>query len=195
MNPEYVKMFQSLQNDKEYMAVRNKVIKENFDRIKKEILNDFNRHPITIEIEAGVDAPNSSGTLNGITNLYSFIGFDAGTDPIGPIRALLERSNYRMINSSSLAESTVFFDIPTATDIFTVTPMPWASGRSWAKGIESGISGLGYYLKIQKNSRSGLGVQSQKQIRSGARFKNTQYISDLINRFTNKLKDLEKLNT
>ena len=188
-------MFQSLQNDKEYMAVRNKVIKENFDRIKKEILNDFNRHPITIEIEAGVDAPNSSGTLNGITNLYSFIGFDAGTDPIGPIRALLERSNYRMINSSSLAESTVFFDIPTATDIFTVTPMPWASGRSWAKGIESGISGLGYYLKIQKNSRSGLGVQSQKQIRSGARFKNTQYISDLINRFTNKLKDLEKLNT
>jgi hypothetical protein len=195
MNPEYVKMFQSLQNDKDYMAVRNKIIKENFDRIKKEILNDFNRHPITIEIEAGVDAPNSSGTLNGITNLYSFIGFDAGTDPIGPIRALLEKSNYRMINASAIAESTVFFDIPTATDIFTVTPMPWASGRSWAKGIESGISGLGYYLKIQKNSRSGIGVQSQKQVRSGARFKNTQYISDLINRFTNKLKDLEKLNT
>ena len=139
MNPEYVKMFQSLQNDKDYMAVRNKIVKENFDRIKKEILNDFNRHPIT--------------------------------------------------------ESTVFFDIPSAADIFTITPMPWASGRSWAKGIESGISGLGYYLKIQKNSRSGIGVQSQKQVRSGARFKNTQYISDLINRFSNKLKDLEKLNT
>jgi hypothetical protein len=195
MNPEYVKMFQSLQNDKGYIAVRNKIIKENFDAIKKEILNDFNRHPITIEIEAGIDAPNSSGTLNGITNLYSFIGFDAGTDPIGPIRSLLERSNYRMINASAIAESTVFFDIPTAADIFAITPMPWASGRSWAKGIESGISGLGYYLKKQKNSRSGLGVQSQKQVRSGARFKNTQYISDLINRFTNKLKDLEKLNT
>jgi hypothetical protein len=25
--------------------------------------------------------------------------------------------------------------------------MPWAAGRSWAKGIETGISGLGFYLR------------------------------------------------
>lgn len=193
MNPEYVKMFQSLQKNKEYIAIRNKTIKQNFDKIKNEIINDFNRHPITMEIEGGVDAANISGTLNGVTNLYSFIGFEAGTDPIAPIRSALERSNYRIIDSSTLAESTIFFDIPTAADIFSITPMPWATGRSWAKGIESGISGLGYYIKKIKNSRSGLGVQSQKQVRTGARFKNTQYISDLINKFTNKIKDLEKL--
>ena len=66
--------------------------------------------------------------------------------------------------------------------------MPWATGRSWARGIETGISGLGYYLKKTKNSRSGLGVQSANQhIRSGVMFKNSKYISDLINRFNLKV--------
>ncbi len=73
--------------------------------------------------------------------------------------------------------------------------MPWAVGRSWARGIETGISGLGYYLKQTKNSRSGLGVQSTKnQIRTGVSFKNSKYISDLINRFNKELKQLNKLN-
>ena len=26
--------------------------------------------------------------------------------------------------------------IPTAQDIFAITPLPWATGRSWAEGIE-----------------------------------------------------------
>jgi hypothetical protein len=43
-----------------------------------------------------------------------------------------------------------------------------------------------------KNSRSGVGVQSEKQVRSGARFQNTKYISDLINKFNNDLKNLDK---
>ena len=72
--------------------------------------------------------------------------------------------------------------------------MPWATGRSWAKGIETGISGIGYYLKKTKNSRSGLGIQSQTKIRSDIRFKNTKYISDLINKFEKQLNDLNKLN-
>ena len=35
----------------------------------------FLNHPVTIEIKGGIDASNISGTLSGITNLYSFIGF------------------------------------------------------------------------------------------------------------------------
>ena len=73
--------------------------------------------------------------------------------------------------------------------------MPWAVGRSWARGIETGISGLGYYLKKTKNSRSGLGIQTTiEQVRTGVMFKNSKYISDLINRFNKELKQLNKLN-
>jgi hypothetical protein len=84
------------------------------------------------------------------------------------------------------------FEIPTAKDIFLSTPLPWAVGRSWAKGIEQGLSGLGYYLKKTQNSRSGLGIQSQKIIRPQYRFKNIQYISALINKYNQRIREIEK---
>lgn len=182
-----------LQNERNFIQYQNKIIESNFQKVKQEIISEFDKHPVTVEIEQGIEASNISGTLNGITNLYSYIGFESNSDPIEPIRKLLNNSTYRIIRNKSNPESTVIFEIPTAADIFAVTPMPWAMGRSWAKGIESGISGLGYYLKKIKNSRSGLGVQSKTQIRSGAVFKNTQYISNLINKFNKKLKNIESI--
>ena len=193
MNPEWIKMFQDLQADKEYRNEIKRVIDQEFNKIKNEFIDEFMNHPITQEIQGGISATNSSNTLGGITNLYSFIGFDEGTDPIRPIEELLKKSNYRILFNNRTVEATVIFDIPTAAQIFEITPMPWATGRSWARGIETGISGLGYYLKKTKNSRSGLGVQStNQQIRSGVMFKNSKYISDLINRFNKELKQLNK---
>jgi hypothetical protein len=195
MNPEWIKMFQDLQADKQYQKEINRIIDQEFNKIKDEFIDEFMNHPITQEIQGGIGATNISGTLGGITNLYSFIGFDEGTDPIRPIEQLLKKSNYRIIYNNKSVDATVIFDIPTAAQIFEITPMPWAVGRSWARGIETGISGLGYYLKKTKNSRSGLGVQSStEQVRAGVMFKNSKYISDLISRFNKELKQLNKLN-
>jgi hypothetical protein len=81
--------------------------------------------------------------------------------------------------------------MPTSEDIFTVTPMPWASGRSWAQGIEKGISGLGYLLRRRSSqSRSGEAIQSSVKIRTG-KFKNTQYISALINKYSKRFSQLK----
>ena len=193
MNPEWIKMFQDLQADKQYQNEIKRIIDQEFNKIKNEFIDEFMNHPITQEIQGGISATNSSNTLGGITNLYSFIGFDEGTDPIRPIEELLKKSNYRILFNNRSVEATVIFDRPTAAQIFEITPMPWATGRSWARGIETGISGLGYYLKKTKNSRSGLGVQStNQQVRSGVMFKNSKYISDLINRFNKELKQLNK---
>jgi hypothetical protein len=195
MNPEWIKMFQDLQADKQYQKEINRIIDQEFNKIKDEFIDEFINHPITQEIQGGIGATNISGTLGGITNLYSFIGFDEGTDPIRPIEEILKKSNYRIIYNNKSVDATVIFDIPTAAQIFEITPMPWAVGRSWARGIETGISGLGYYLKKTKNSRSGLGVQSStEQVRAGVMFKNSKYISDLISRFNKELKQLNKLN-
>lgn len=194
MNLNWAKMFQELQADKEYQKQVNSIIDSEFNKIKNNYIQEFINHPITQEIKGGIGATNISGTLGGITNLYSFIGFDEGTDPIKPIEDLLEKSNYRIIFNNKATDSTVIFDIPTAAQIFAITPMPWAIGRSWARGIETGISGLGYYLKKTKNSKSGLGIQSStNQVRPGTVFKNTRYISDLINRFSKDLKNLNKI--
>lgn len=192
MDKAYYDLLRQLQKDSTYLKIQNDYVKDRFDKIKEDIIKEFDEHPITVEIKGGIDSQNISGTLGGITNLFSFIGFDENSDPTAPIRELLISSKYRMITSSNGLSSQVTFEIPTAKEIFDVTPMPWATGRSWAKGIESGISGLGYYLKKVKNSRSGLGVQSStSKVRSGATFKNTKYISDLIRRFESRLKDLD----
>ena len=66
--------------------------------------------------------------------------------------------------------------------------MPWASGRSWAKGIEQGISGFGKYLRKESSSgRSGGGVQADTGVRSGG-FKNTTYLSGILNNLTKNIK-------
>jgi hypothetical protein len=192
MDPEIANVLKQLTKDPFIINYVNSVIRDNFDEIKNDILAQFNTHPVTLELEGGINSSNISGTLSGVTNLYSFIGFENGEKPTEPIREMLHKSSFAIKNISATGVITINFDIPSAESIFKVTPMPWAEGRSWAKGIETGISGLGYYLKINKNSRSGLGIQSQKQVRS-ARFNNTKYISALINDFNVKIKGLEKI--
>lgn len=174
-----------------YTKFADDVVREEFEKVKREILNEFNTHPVTVEIEGGIYASNVSNTLSGITNLFSFIGFEANDRPIEPVRNLLQQSTMRKnIGRRGLISYT--FEIPTAKDIFLITPLPWAVGRSWAKGIEEGLSGLGYYIKKTRNSRSGLGVQSQKIIRPQYRYKNIKYISDLINKYNQKIREIEK---
>ncbi len=166
-------------------------IKDEVEKIKEEIIQEFEEHPISKEIEGGITAYNISNTLNGITNLYSFIGFEAGDKPLDPIRVELQKIKLKY-NVNRKGDLIFTIDFPSAKDIFNVTPMPWATGRSWAQGIENGISGLGYYIKQVKNSRSGLGVQTKNQIRSGVRFRNTKYISELIKKYNKKIEDLSK---
>ena len=174
-----------------YLKFVYDAMKKEVDKIQIEMIQEFEQHPISKEIDGGITAYNISETLNGITNLYSFIGFNSGDRPLEPIKQELQKIKLRY-NVASRGEITFTIDFPTAKDIFRVTPLPWATGRSWAQGIETGISGLGYYIKQKENSRSGLGVQSEKQIRSGVRFRNTKYISDLIQKYNKKILDLSK---
>jgi len=159
-----------------------------FLSIKNQMVAEFLGHPITVEIMAGPDAPNISGTLGGRGNLFSFIGFEEGDDPIKPILDLLYSSfvQFNGITPTGIVSS-VF--IPTADEIFNETPMPWATGRSWTFGIERGISGLGWYLNQSGAGRSGGGLQASQQI-AAAKFKNTQYISALLNKYTKLFQSL-----
>ena len=48
-----------------------------FERIKKQALAEFDKHPVTQEINGGIQAKNISNTLPGTkgdANLFSFIG-------------------------------------------------------------------------------------------------------------------------
>jgi hypothetical protein len=171
---------------------QNQVTKA-FEKIKREMVLEFMNHPVTREILGGPNASNESGTLNGYGNLFSFIGFNEGDDPIEVILDLLNDSK---IHSSNTASSDIMFtiSIPSKQAIFAATPLPWASGRSWSEAIERGLSGLGYYLNRENlsNSKSGTGIQVKSNLRRGSKYKPVKYISSLLNDYTKKFQNIDK---
>jgi hypothetical protein len=172
-------------------------IEKKAKQLKEMMISEFMSHPVTVEINAGPYAGNYSDTLVGSNggNLVSFIGFEEGSDPINPILTLLQSISIR--SSTEYGNSFLNISLPKIEEIWEVTPMPWQGGRSWAKGIESGISGLNYYLfsrdKQFKNSRSGPAVQTSRSNR-GARYLPTQYMSTLLKKYRTKFSSLYRRN-
>lgn len=153
-----------------------------------EMLHEFDMHPITIELNAGPSASNISGTLGGYGNLFSFIGFEAGDDPIEPLRRVLQRKMAFKVNKvNDKGKFAIIIDMPSKDEMYAVTPIPWLTGRSWIDGIERGLSGLGSYVyKKSPNSRSGTGIQSSTPIRGG-RLQNSKYLSEILRNFQKNL--------
>jgi hypothetical protein len=173
----------------------DKRIERSFNNIKSAMITELMNHEITKEISIGAGASNSSNTLGGYGNLFTFIGFEAGTSPIEAIKREFDKT---VIRFRTLTDDGPVWNIymPAPEDIWEVTPMPWAEGRSWAKGIETGISGVGWYLYNQnKNypqSRSGPAIQVKSKIASKVRFKNVKYISDILSRYEKKFSELDE---
>lgn len=171
-----------------------KPIRIAFEKIKSDMIKEFLNHSVTQEIMNGPNADNSSGTLNGYGNLFSYIGFYDGDDPIKPILEEFEKST---IIFSRLIDGGAIWNIyiPDKEDIWAASPMPWASGRSWAKGIETSISGVGYYLYTERknleNSRSGSAIQTSTKI-GRPRFKNVKYISEILAKYQKKISALDE---
>jgi hypothetical protein len=167
----------------EYVREVKNTVRQEFEFAKRTLISDFENHPVTKEIDAGVNASNSSGTLGGKGNLFSFIGFKSGDTPTTSIRIAFDKIflTSTMVKRDGSSESFVLY--PSADDIFRITPLPWAEGRSWAEGIEKGISNFGHYLnKETEYSRSGRGVQSKSQVTSSD-FRPQPYISEMISQF------------
>ena len=172
-----------------------KRIERNFDNIKSQMIRELMNHPVTKEIQQGSASANSSGTLSGYGNLFTFIGFESGSSPIDAIKQEFDKTVLRF---RTLTDDGPIWNIylPAPEDIWDVTPMPWAEGRSWAKGIETGISGVGWYLYNQKKnypqSRSGPAIQFKSKSSSKVRFKNVKYISDILSRYEKKFSQLDE---
>ena len=165
-----------------------------FKKIKEGMLKEFDDHLVTRELKQKTNANPSAFTSYG--SLFGFIGFDKNDEPTEIVRKMLETSELKFIkiNKGGVVDFKAFY--PSKEELFVATPLPWANGRSWLKGIESGISGLGSFLSLDDQdidnldvSRSGGGIQSESTLRS-SRFKATKYISQILNNFIQKIDKL-----
>mgnify|MGYP001277472790 CR=1 FL=1 len=164
-----------------------RTIRRDVNKTKMKMLAEFDNHSVTRDLQGG------SSTFPGGGDLFSFIGFNSGDKPTSALRALLLKSLRVKFIKTSRMETEVVFDIslPSMSEIEALTPMPWAPGRSWAKEIETGISGLGQYLvKDSPSSRSGKAIQVKGTIRSSdmsGKPYMTEILGNLIKNLTSNL--------
>lgn len=170
-----------------------KQAQKEISKIKQELLEDYNDHPVTKELEAGADSENISQTLNGIGNLTTYIGFQEGSNPTEPVREKLKTITLNSKGRVSNNDSNLSFEFdvvaPSIEEIESVGSLPFEQGNSWIKGIENGISGFGAYIygRMFKNSRSGKGLQGRRSFRQGD-FRPVKYITEIMNEFYTKIK-------
>lgn len=187
------KSFVKAMGQKPLRDTAHKIMQKKMEKAKAEMMLAFEQHPVTLEVEGGPRANNESGTLGGYGNLFSYIGFHEGSDPVLPLRAFLERKpkvykTSRFVQGKNSASFTFRLEIPTFGQLEALSKSPW-EGRSWIKGVEKGISGLGYYLHSRgmlANSRSGFAIQTESRLRAMT-FKPVTYMTSILRRFRKEL--------
>jgi hypothetical protein len=189
----------TVRNSPQVAAVVDKVFRKRVYGLKGAALADFDRHPVTKELNQGADGSNISGTLGGVGNLFSFIGFYSADRPTDQVREALK--NYLNImgvqtkvrGRKGVTSYRYALSFPALSSFDAAAQMPWEDGNSWVKGVETGISGFSNYMyltrgdgKMQERSRSGRGLQSNKSINAGF-FKPTKYITEILNEYRRRL--------
>ncbi len=200
-------------------AVLDKKAEEILETRKEKFINEFIEHPFSQEIEAGPQSSNTSGSLDGKGNLFSFIGFPVDQKPIEEVVDILEkeiklkgRIQGRNVKGQFKAGGdNLLFDYPiegpTKEEMFDRTPLKWEPTRSWLKGLEQGIAGFTSYIYWKTAGRSTGGIQANDgrnakgefngsgkpiKLRDG-QFHNAPYFSQMYNNFIKLFKGTNEL--
>ena len=182
-------------NSRSMASALRRLMEPKVEERRKDLSKKFEAHPITVELVAGPRASNTSGTLGGYGNLFSFIGFPAGDRPTEVIsRIFEEKIKFKVRRVNKRGRYMVNFHIPSIDEIYGLTPIPWLAGKSWVQGVETGLSNLGQYVYSDSgfgSSSSGTGIQAKNKA-SGVSFSNTPYVTRLISNFKKRLLNLDK---
>ena len=163
------------------------------NKLKKELLEELNSHPVTKEIERGVSGMNSS-LLGGHGNFFAFLGFRQSAKPVEIIRQGFEsfiniQRNPRLKKATATKLEWDFpINYPSMTEIYGVTPFP-STTQSWVKGVERGIGNFtNTIFGRNENSRSGYAIQGEKPRSNYINFSPTPYITPMLARFKQRLR-------
>jgi hypothetical protein len=190
----------TVRNSPQVATAVDKIFRRRVIGLKGAALADFDRHVITRELSQGPSGLNISGTLGGVGNLFSFIGFESSTNPVALVRAVLKAHfdvhgvQRKLRGNKGVRGFRYSLSFPVLSSFDSASPMPWETGNSWIKGIEEGISGFSNYMyfthgegkAIKEKSRSGTAVQSKREINIGF-FKPTKYISEILDKYRKRL--------
>lgn len=164
---------------------------------QNEMVEEFEGHKVTQELEGGATYSGPSIVSYHAdeknANLFSFIGFPSGSNPVEILRELLKFPID--VRTSTRSGNTYYFKVlvPTVEDIEKATPMPseYTAGTfSWARGVEDGdLIGAQNFLSIETSaSRSGGGIQVKFKLDNS--IEKTPYITDILEAFRKRLEQI-----
>ena len=180
-------------NSLKFRNVAQREAKRKFDKAKAGILQDFLNNVVTREIRGGSSASNSSGTLGGYGNLYSYIGFYQDMDPIAPIEDYLKNFRFSVKRVTQAREGLAiqlnWFNLDT---IKSLSLMPWEEGNSWIMGVERGISGFGNYMYdlVAGRGRSGAATQKKSPVGKVTTFSTRRYLPTMLEEARKRIRKL-----
>lgn len=186
----------------------NEFEQEVFFFAKANLITEIGKTKVAAELNEAEDAHNTTNTLRNTNedqgNLFSFIGFDSGSDPVGDLTDMLE-DKIQFSPANEIFPSTknllrIYFtpQLPSEEDYVTAAPFRWLVGRSWALDIEKSISGINSYLfrrgKIMAASHSGPAVQAKNKktgelqiLNPNASFKGIKFLTPIFRKFARLL--------
>jgi hypothetical protein len=158
---------------------------------------EFEAHPFTQELEEGKDAENTSGSLNGYGNMFSFLGFYASRkNPIEKLRGAIFKSLKVRAKRVLYGRYEIQTNIPTIDELKNndAHNLTWTN-RSWIDAVEQGVSGFGAFFHHEKfskakksRSKRALQIKNLKgPIRDG-KFKNASYLTKMYRNFIKNIK-------
>lgn len=182
-------------NSNQLKALAAKNADRKFNAAHKELLNNIESNPLSQEIAKGPDGVTLGETVLRKGNLFSFIGFDAGSTPIKDLVEIYkEETTIDLENpvvKKSLDKVIYSFKVtlPSNDVLDQKAKMPFNTyAESWVTRIEKGISGLNSYIYhryFKSNSHSGTGLQKDEA--AGGTFKQ-QYLTPILEKFKNKIR-------
>jgi hypothetical protein len=156
-------------------AVAKELIQEHVDKnlkvLEKEILaDDLSKEllqgtkPATSKYITSSDKNRKYGN-----NLFSFLGFEDGSNPVAELIALLKNKNNIKVDNGRfefrpfISKYTFKIRVPSEKDIKSVTPLHWGKGKSWISAVEKGLTNAVNYLRKMGEGRSKGGVQMKNE--------------------------------
>lgn len=165
-----------------------------FDKCKEVLIEELRKHPVTQEIQAG--PTGKSAFLSSGGDLFSFIGFPAGSKPISDLEDFLDNHiNFEGYKGLKTGGGLIIFEfkisIPDESDFASRENLClfWEKTNPWPFAVEKGIAGYSNYLPFKDDmakSVSKRGLQMKNEIREGE-FSPTPYITQILNNFKKNL--------
>lgn len=171
---------------------------EYFQEAKERLIERFLDDKVSEEITAGEHASNTSNTLNGKGNLFSFIGFTVGEKPVQNVEKQLRKEIrlFKTVERIKRFSKTINFHFraqyPSMSDIDEENPMPDWDSRGWPSAITQNIGGFWSYIYWREFdpdvSFSTTGLEADQILRNEYYEPPSSYLKEMIDDFVDEVK-------